>query len=249
MICQTDTIQNELIKYFNTLPFVQSCDIGNGTEKIIDGIFKKLSDAADIKLDATQFIKLKNRINSFQVKTIVSNEMNLDLNTEPGKDAKNPSKFTDTTANNSFANVLKDRVKSVAKIEVPEMLPTAPKWTSIYLTEKYHITDLSNPWAVTYCPADDLLYVADRCNDRIVVVQRNGNLVTYFGQKGCLPLHFQKPSSVKYDKRLDRLIIVDKDNHRIQVIAREGYRHLFSFGQRGSASSNFDYPWDCAIDS
>ena len=75
-----------------------------------------------------------------------------------------------------------------------------------------------------------------------------GNVVTTIGEYGTGSLQFNRPSSVKHDKVFDRLIIVDKDNHRIQVLDRKTHTFLFSFGSKGTMHGKFNYPWDSSTD-
>ena len=45
-----------------------------------------------------------------------------------------------------------------------------------------------------------------------------------------------------------RIIVTDKDNHRMQIFTLEG-ELILMFGEKGSGSGQFFYPWDCASNS
>jgi tripartite motif-containing protein 71 len=63
--------------------------------------------------------------------------------------------------------------------------------------------------------------VADRSNNRIQLFHPDGTYHSKFGSEGKLAGQFFKPSSVCCDTR-NYLIVVDKDNHRIQMFTSEG---------------------------
>ncbi|MEN2499016.1 MAG: hypothetical protein MHMPM18_003263, partial [Marteilia pararefringens] len=105
-----------------------------------------------------------------------------------------------------------------------------------------------NPWGVSYCEANACVYVCDRCGNRILVFDATGQFLRTLGHSGTGRGEFNRPSSTHHDPLLDRLIVVDKDNHRIQVLDRASEKHLFSFGEKGTKNSMFMYPWDVATD-
>lgn len=42
--------------------------------------------------------------------------------------------------------------------------------------------------------------------------------------------------------------MVDKDNHRVQIFTTDG-RFILKFGSYGKECGQFQYPWDCAVNS
>ena len=76
---------------------------------------------------------------------------------------------------------------------------------------------------------------------------RDGTFHSKFGTEGTRPGQFNRPASVCLDS-LGRLIVTDKDNHRMQVFTQEG-EFLLKFGEKGSANGQFMYPWDVACNS
>ena len=45
-----------------------------------------------------------------------------------------------------------------------------------------------------------------------------------------------------------RIVVADKDNHRIQIFTFEG-QFLLKFGEKGTKNGQFNYPWDVAVNS
>lgn len=68
-----------------------------------------------------------------------------------------------------------------------------------------------------------------------------------FGSAGTRPGQFDRPAGVACD-HLGRIIVADKDNHRIQVFTFDG-TFLFKFGEKGTKNGQFNYPWDLAVNS
>ena len=58
--------------------------------------------------------------------------------------------------------------------------------------------------------------VANRSNSRIEIFSAAGIFLRNFGTEGNMDGQFNRPSSVCCDSK-DRIIVADKDNHRIQV--------------------------------
>ena len=76
----------------------------------------------------------------------------------------------------------------------------------------------SNPWGVS-CDSDGIIYVSDRLNHRICVFQTGGEPSHSFGSKGGLWGQFNQPIGITVDCKR-RIIVVDKNNHRVQVNIR-----------------------------
>lgn len=96
--------------------------------------------------------------------------------------------------------------------------------------------DLCRPWGICCTPTgrmyqafldifrniySGLIVVADRSNNRICVFNRDGSYHSKFGTEGTRNGQFNRPASVCLDG-LNRLIVTDKDNHRMQIFSLEG---------------------------
>ncbi|KAL7677734.1 hypothetical protein ACOME3_003971 [Neoechinorhynchus agilis] len=123
---------------------------------------------------------------------------------------------------------------------------------------------LSHPWGVC-CDLDGNIFVGDRWSNQVKIFNSNLEIIMSFGLPGTNPGYFDHPSGLTYDKNLRRLIVVDKDNHRIQVFSINDIHRaksqliehacikgvvvkpLFVFGQHGYRDGYFRYPWDVAV--
>ena len=72
------------------------------------------------------------------------------------------------------------------------------------------------PWGIC-CDNEGRIYVADRSNNRIQVFENNGKFKLKFGHSGSKVGEFDRPASVAVDESLKRIVVADKDNHRLQV--------------------------------
>ena len=98
------------------------------------------------------------------------------------------------------------------------------------------------------CDENNLLYVCDRKNHRIVVVQFfDRTLIHQWGRKGTQQGEFDLPDSICYREGI--LAVSDSGNHRIQVFTLCG-QCLFTFGKPGRGNTGeFHYPRGVAIDN
>ena len=58
--------------------------------------------------------------------------------------------------------------------------------------------------------------------DRICVFNRDGSFHSKFGTEGTRKGQFNRPASVVMDS-MNRLVVTDKDNHRMQIFTMEGW--------------------------
>lgn len=77
---------------------------------------------------------------------------------------------------------------------------------------------LSNPTSMVW--VNESLYITDTDNDRIVVIDREGNVIRSFGEAGNGPLQFIKPTGITADED-SNIYVVDSGNNRVQVINSE----------------------------
>jgi DNA-binding beta-propeller fold protein YncE len=66
-----------------------------------------------------------------------------------------------------------------------------------------------------------------------------------FGGRGSGPGQFLRPSGVTFDASRDRILISDRDNHRIQAFNADGI-FISSFGTRGEEPGHLYHPWGLA---
>ncbi|KAL7671296.1 hypothetical protein ACOME3_006197 [Neoechinorhynchus agilis] len=127
-------------------------------------------------------------------------------------------------------------------------------WSSIY----------ARPWGIC-CHQDGYVFVADRCNHNVKMLNPNLKFLVSIGRIGIAAGEFNRPSGVACDNNLGRLLVCDKDNHRIQIFSMSDiFARLISmtalkkhdgvvlepivvFGCQGSGRGQFNYPWDIAV--
>lgn len=80
---------------------------------------------------------------------------------------------------------------------------------------------------IKYNPRNNLLYISDGGNNRIVVLDTDLKFVKEFGQQGQGPGEFDYPMGISIGKN-NEIIIRDEGNTRIQTVNPDG-EHLFAF--------------------
>jgi uncharacterized protein (TIGR03663 family) len=144
----------------------------------------------------------------------------------------------------------------VAQVEVTE--PYAERHQEIRAGRAFGNTgsgegQFAAPRAIAAGP-DGLLYVADSGNNRIQVLDAEGNFVRAWGSPGSEASQFQEPWGIAVSDA-GRVYVSDTWNHRIQVFDLEG-DFLFGWGQfmdtRGEPDGESEVFWgprDLALDA
>jgi len=91
------------------------------------------------------------------------------------------------------------------------------------------------------------IYVVDRGNNRIQVLDRRGRFLREWGGRGFAPGSFDTPSAIAIDRNAGFLLVVDTGNHRIQKFDLNG-KLLLTFGRLGSGDGDFNKPSDVTLD-
>lgn len=143
----------------------------------------------------------------------------------------------------------------------PDLNPAAPitaltgTASVVYSTNLNHIG--ANPTRV--CMTTNFLYVLDTENNRVVVISpTNGTIAGYIpasgdGVAGTAIGRFAQPQGMALDSRggVDRLVIADTANHRIQVLTLDPTSGLMAsglaFGSQGGGNGLFEYPKGVAV--
>ena len=103
----------------------------------------------------------------------------------------------------------------------------------------------SSPRGVAITP-DKFILVSDK--DRIQKISMDGYLIASVGKAGSGPLQFNTPSGIAISPITGQVYIADVGNHHIQVLNPDlTFSH--SFGSKGSANGQFQFPRDIAIHS
>ena len=93
---------------------------------------------------------------------------------------------------------------------------------------------------------DDLVYVTDACNHRIVVFTTDGKWVRNIGGVGTAAGRFRFPYGLTTD-RDGRLIVCEFGNNRVQRIDPQTGASLGVWGRAGRAPGELAYPWAVAV--
>ena len=95
-------------------------------------------------------------------------------------------------------------------------------------------------WPICIRVIDDKLFVCDKKNHRVQVLDTNFKFIRSFGQKGTGNGQFNMPHDVIQDKA-GNLYVTDYYNHRVQVFSCEG-QFLSTFCEKGTASMKLNHP-------
>ena len=94
---------------------------------------------------------------------------------------------------------------------------------------------------------NDKLYVCDRGNDRVQILNTELEYVNSFGCYGGGDGQFDYPNDIAQD-RAGNLYVTDSDNDRVQVFDCKG-QFLSTFSKKGAASKRLGYPLGICVSS
>ena len=109
-------------------------------------------------------------------------------------------------------------------------IPVEVKNPDAVYGEKNENLQFYKPGFIAYNPYDKNVYIVDRGNNRIIIIDENGRYVGEFGRKGQGPVEFNRPESVAFCKNGD-ILISDDGNARIQILDRD-YNYINGFKTR-----------------
>jgi len=132
--------------------------------------------------------------------------------------------------------------------------------------------EVKSPSGLALDRGSDLLYIADTDNDRIQIIDVDGNcsgsdeladdvcFVGEFGERGDGEGEFDSPTALVLDTGNDLLYIIDSGNDRIQIIDVDGncsgsdeladdVCFVDEFGGSGNGEGEFDSPSGLALDT
>ena len=94
---------------------------------------------------------------------------------------------------------------------------------------------------------NDKLYVCDRGNHRVQILNTELEYVNSFGYHGDGDGQFKYPNDIAQD-RAGNLYVTDSDNNRVQVFDCKG-QFLSTFSKKGAASEQLSYPYGICVGS
>jgi len=107
-------------------------------------------------------------------------------------------------------------------------------------------------WGIAYNPMKDELCIADRKFSEILTRSLDGyeDEEARFGGRGKFGSESSEslcvPTGLAFDSVWNRLVIVDRGNHRVCFFTPKG-KFLRSFGKMGHGNGEFLFPWDVAV--
>ena len=105
----------------------------------------------------------------------------------------------------------------------------------------------NSPVGIAVHPHTHKVYVADKDNYRIQVLNSDLTYASSFGSGGSNNGEFNYPYDISTDS-VGNVYVADRGNHRIQVFSVDG-RYLRQFGRKGNGEGELVRPTSIAIDS
>ena len=105
----------------------------------------------------------------------------------------------------------------------------------------------NDPYDVTFNATNNKVYVIDRCNDRVQVLNSDLTFSSTFGNKGSGKGQFKHPEGISCDST-GKVYVTDSFNHRIQVFTACG-KFLRMFGRYGKGRGELNYPAGITVDT
>ncbi|CAL8134266.1 unnamed protein product [Orchesella dallaii] len=102
-------------------------------------------------------------------------------------------------------------------------------------------------WGLTSDLRTNNIFYTDRAANEVICVNPDGHTLFKFGQRGSTATgRLRCPAGIAYDSEHRRLVIADKDNHRICFFTMDG-QFISSFGSRGQGNGMLRFPWDVSV--
>ena len=105
----------------------------------------------------------------------------------------------------------------------------------------------TNPDGIAISPITGQVYIADRSNNRIQVLNPDLTFSHSFGSEGSANGQFNLPRDIAIDSQ-GLVYVADRDNHRIQKFSPDG-KFVAQFGSYGSGPGQLNRPSGITIDT
>jgi DNA-binding beta-propeller fold protein YncE len=130
--------------------------------------------------------------------------------------------------------------------KVPTLTPNAVVFMQAFGQAGNAPGDFNRPEGICV-DADDRVYVADSCNHRIEIFDRDGKFLRAYGQAGSGKGELSYPYDICVDKA-GRQYVCEFGNSRIQIFDSHD-QPLEIIGGPGAEPGQFNNPWGVALDS
>ncbi len=143
----------------------------------------------------------------------------------------------------------------VCKLNENKILFTDSKLKKIYLydylkdeIEEFHTSiEFGQPTGIACDSKRKRIYVSDTKNHTIAVIDFEGNLIRFLGNRGVGSSEFNYPIDLELDNR-NNLLLIDALNFKLKLFT-PNYELISSFGDAGDATGYFARPKEIAVDS
>lgn len=105
----------------------------------------------------------------------------------------------------------------------------------------------NHPASIAADPNGQRFYISDLDNNRIQVVQSDGDSITSWGTLGAGKGQFDGPGAVTIDDEHKLVFVSDIKNNRVEKFDIQG-KYLGQWGTLGRSEGQFDHPGDIALD-
>ena len=109
------------------------------------------------------------------------------------------------------------------------------------------LLEFNNPRGITVHPTTGQIFIADRWNHHIQVLNKDFTYSHSFGKKGSSPEQFNEPYDVTFDNE-GYLYVADSDNHCIKKFTSTG-QYISTFSSRGSNPGQINIPTCIIVDN
>jgi DNA-binding beta-propeller fold protein YncE/endonuclease YncB( thermonuclease family) len=107
--------------------------------------------------------------------------------------------------------------------------------------------EFNHPASIAADPNGQRFYISDLDNNRIQVIQSDGDSITGWGTLGAGKGQFDGPGAVAVDDEHKLVFVSDIKNNRIEKFDIQG-KFLGQWGKLGRGDNQFDHPGDIALD-
>ena len=105
----------------------------------------------------------------------------------------------------------------------------------------------NDPRDIAIHPHSNEIYVTDRVNNRVQILDDDLTFSGWFGSYGSENGNFNGPYGIAFDNS-GRVYVADRHNHRVNVFTPKG-EYIQHFGQKGDDKECLNQPCDVVIDS
>ena len=127
-----------------------------------------------------------------------------------------------------------------------QMLTSAGKFIKAVSRTESKPLEFNQPMGIVIHPLNKMVYVVDRYNYRVQILNPDLTFFSSFGRRGRFMGEFYYPWGIACDSTGNVYVT---DNHSVQVFTADGLKCLRKFGDYGSGNGELSFPTSISIDS